>query len=521
MRRVGLGLLLSLSLVVPAAAAAPEAQTAQGLVSGTTDDGITVFKGIPFAAAPVGELRWRPPQAPLSWKGVRKADAFGAICPQDRNSQSTIGLRQSEDCLTLNVWSPAAKAGAKLPVMVWIYGGAFRSGGSAMPYYDGTELAQHGVVLVSLNYRLGWLGFFDHPALAKENAGDATGNYGLMDQIAALKWVHDNIAAFGGDPANVTIFGESAGGVSVNDLMVSPPARGLFEKAISESGLGLLPVPSAKDAEAAAKAFAMRQRIKGDDEAALARLRKLPVSVLIADQAKVPLDKAAAPMIDGKILPGQPAVLFGEGKIAGAAYMAGSNSNEASLMKWLSTTPKTLLAPFGKDAGKVRALYEKDGPLSDKEFTALLFDDEVFAAGAHALAIFAAKAGEPAYIYHFAYVAEAQRGKTDGVGHGGEVPFVFGLHGLKRFPLFAARLARKMTDKDRAVIAMTQSYWTNFAKTGNPNGANLPQWPTVTPSENHTLVVNDTTEAVAGFRKPMLSLVYRGWTNRTGIAIPQ
>lgn len=521
MRRIGLGLLLALALAAPATAAAPEAQTAQGLVSGTADDGVAVFKGIPFAAAPVGELRWRPPQAPLSWKGVRKADAFGAICPQDRNNASTIGLRQSEDCLTLNVWSPNAKAGAKLPVMVWIYGGAFRGGGSAMPYYDGTELAQHGVVLVSFNYRLGWLGFFDHPALAKENAGDATGNYGLMDQIAALKWVHDNIAAFGGDPANVTIFGESAGGISVNDLMVSPPARGLFEKAISESGLGLWPVAEAKEAQAAAIAFAARQHIAGEDETALAHLRKLPVGVLLADQSKAKADEGPAPMVDGKLVPGQPAVLFGEGKIANAAYMAGSNSDEASLMQFLRLTGQQVLDRYGKNLPAVRKLYAQDGPLTDKALAHRIFDDSVFAAGAHALAIFAAKAGEPAYVYHFAYVAEAERGKTEGVGHGGEVPFVFGLHGLKRFPLFAARLARKMTDKDRAVIAMVQNYWTNFAKTGNPNGANLPQWPAVTAEENHTLVVNDTTEAVAGFRKPMLSLAYRGWTKQTGIAIPQ
>lgn len=520
MRRAGLGLLLALALAAPAAAAAPEAQTAQGLVSGTTDDGIAVFKGIPFATQPVGELRWRPPQAPQSWKGVRKTEAFGPICPQGQDSPRATGLRQSEDCLTLNVWSPEAKAGAKLPVMVWIYGGAFRAGGSAMPYYDGTELAQHGVVLVSFNYRLGWLGFFDHPALAKENAGDAIGNYGLMDQIAVLKWVHDNIAAFGGDPANVTIFGESAGGMSVNDLMVSPPARGLFEKAISESGLGLWPVPEAKEAQAAAVAFAARQRIAGEDEAALARLRKLPVGALLADQAKAKADESAAPMVDGKIVPGQPAVLFGEGKIANAAYMAGSNSDEASLMQWLNLTGKQVLDRYGKNLPAVRQLYAQEGPLTDKALAHRIFDDSVFAAGAHALAIFAAKGGKPAYVYHFAYVAKAQRGKSEGVAHGGEIPFVFGLHGLKRFPLFAARLARKTTDKDRAVIAIVQNYWTNFAKTGNPNGANLPAWPAVTPLENHTLVVNDTTQAVAGFRKPMLSLVYQGWTKQTGIPIP-
>ena len=519
MRRIGFGFLLALALTVPAAASIPQVKLEQGFVSGTTDGDIAVFKGIPFAAPPTGDLRWRPPQPPASWNDVRDARAFGAICPQEPD-RAAKRLKQSEDCLTLNVWAPGIKPGGKLPVMVWIYGGGFRGGASAFPYYDGTELADHGVVVVSFNYRLGWLGFFNHPALAKENAGEPTGNYGLMDQIAALRWVQRNIAAFGGDPANVTIFGESAGGMSVNDLMISPSARGLFKRAISESGLGLLPIPTADAAATQAEAFAKREHVAATGEDALSQLRKLPVSAVLADQKGVPLDKATTPMVDGKIIPNQPAVLFAQSKIAPAAYLAGSNSNEASLMKWLSATNQQILARFGDKLPDIRKLYGQDGALTDEMLAHQLFDDQVFAAGAHALAAFVAKTGEPAYVYHFAYVAEAQRSKETGVAHGGEIPFVFGLHGLRKYPLLAARLAGKTTDSDHKIVDMMQGYWTNFAKGGNPNGDGLPEWVSATANEDDTLVVNDNTKTVTGFRRPMLALVYQGWSKQTGIPIP-
>ena len=516
MRRIGLGILFALALAAPALAA-PTAHIRQGALGGTSQNGIAAFKGIPFAAPPVGELRWRPPQQAPDWKGTRDATRFGPVCPQTA-PPSRARLEQSEDCLTLNVWTPDMAPGKKLPVMVWIYGGGFRSGGSAEPYYDGAALAKHGVVVVSFNYRLGWLGFFDFPALAEENAGDAVGNYGLMDQIKALEWVKANIAAFGGDPANVTIFGESAGAMSVNDLMASPEARGLFAKAISESGLGLIPVASAKDAQTAATAFATRHHIEGDGAPALAALRKLPASVLVGDLAKAKLDKSVAPMIDGRIIPAQPAVLFALGKIAHVPYLAGSNSNEASLMRWLSTSDAQILARYGKALPEVRALYAGGRPLGDDALARQLFDDSVFASGAHALAAFAASAGEPSYVYYFAYVADALRGRMKGVPHGGELPFVFGPKGFMKGP--AGRVSA-ISDKDKRIVAMMQDYWTNFARSGNPNGAGLPQWPAVTPAGNDTLVVDDDAKAVAHFRAPMLALSYRSWTKATGIPVPQ
>jgi para-nitrobenzyl esterase len=525
MRRILLGLALGVSLICGVgaeAAATPDITIAQGNLAGTHEDGIAVFRGIPFAAPPVGRLRWRPPQQAPHWAGTRQATKFGAICPQTPYDVAKY-FKQSEDCLTLNVWSPDTHA--KLPVMVWIYGGGFRGGASAFPYYDGTGLAHHGVVVVSFNYRLGWLGFFDHPALAKENAGDATGNYGLMDQIAALKWVQANIGKFGGDPSNVTIFGESAGGMSVNDLMVSPKARGLFEKAIAESGLGLNPIATREQAEVAAVKFAARFKIKGTDEDTLAALRKLPVPEILAAQKGVPLDKATTPMVDGKIITAQPSVLFAQGKIAKAAYLAGSNSNEASLMKWLSLTTKSILGGFGKKLPAVRRLYAADGISSDNVLARQIFDDDIFAAGAHGLAHFAVRAGTPAYVYHFAYVPTAERATVKGVGHGREIPFVFGLDGYGAIPKLAAQVQKETTANDRAMIAMVQTYWTNFARTGDPNGKgpngkDLPHWPAVTTKANHTLIFKDDTKAVAGFHARRLGLAYQLWSKQTGMPAP-
>ncbi|MGD0864088.1 MAG: carboxylesterase/lipase family protein [Rhizomicrobium sp.] len=516
MRRVALAAILICLTSLPAWAQ-PQARIAQGALSGASEGTTSVFKDIPFAAPPVGPLRWRAPQAAPGWQGVRDASAFGPVCPQS-NVPGRLQLPQSEDCLTLNIWTPSAEPGAKLPVMVWIYGGSFVFGGSASPIYDSVELAERGVVVVTLNYRLGWLGFFDHPTLSAANPGEPTGNFGLLDQIAALNWVQKNIAAFGGDPSNVTIFGESAGGMSVNDLSVSPLARGLFAKAISESGLGLWTIPTSAQAQQKTIAFAALENATDASSDALAKLRGLSVDEILADQAKMQ-PTLPAPFVDGTVLPDQPAALFSQGKMAHVPYLAGSNSDEATLMKPIHMTNDDMLKPFGDALPGVRKVYEADGKLSDDQFARQVFDDALFASGAQGLATFETKLGEPGYVYYFDYLFDGLRLFSSGVGHGGEVPFVFGFTGLSQDPNYAAKI-KFATDKDKSIAAMMEGYWTNFAKTGNPNGAGLPQWSPTAASAPETLVVNDATKTVDGFRKPQLAIIYAGWSQRTGLPVP-
>jgi len=517
MRRFALAVMLACLTALPAWAQ-PEAKIAQGTLSGTSEGATSVFKAIPFATPPVGPLRWRAPQAAPGWQGVRDASAFGPICPQAVRS-GQVKLPQSEDCLTLNVWTPNGAPAAKLPVMVWIYGGSFTGGGSAFPIYDGLELAQRGVVVVTFNYRLGWLGFFNHPALAAATPGEPTGNFGLLDQIAALQWVQKNIGAFGGDPANVTVFGESAGGMSVNDLMVSPLSRGLFAKAISESGLGLWTMGTAAKAQQDAIAFAALESANGASSDALAKLRTLGMDEILADQKKMPATASTSPFVDGTVLTDQPAALFAQGKEARVPYLAGSNSDEATLMPFIHMTNDDLLKPFGDALPAVRKIYETDGKLTDDQFARQVFADALFASGAQGLATFETKLGEPAYVYHFDYVFDALRLFTSGVGHGGEIPYVFGFTGISMDPNFASKM-KFATDRDRSIAAIMEGYWTNFAKTGNPNGAGLPEWSPTTATAPATLVVDDTTKTVDGLRKQQLAIIYAGWSKRTGLPVP-
>ena len=485
MRRVALAVLFALITCSPALA--QEVRIAQGTLSGGSEDQIASFKDIPFAAPPVGKLRWRAPQPAPVWGDSRVAREFGPICPQNRHPSLFMpNLPQSEDCLTLNVWTPDARPGAKLPVMVWIFGGGFLNGGAAMPLYDGTDLAKHGVIVVTINYRLGLLGFFAHPAVLGEHKDEAGGNFGLLDQIAALKWVQQNIASFGGDASNVTIFGESAGGMSVNDLVASPMARGLFVKAISESGLGLQTIPTLDVARKSSEDFAAKLGVTGNDDAALDRLRKVKVEDILYREGDLKTEGHVAPFIDGKVIPEDVSLLFAKGDIAKVDYISGSNSNEASLAPSLGTD----LVKMPSDTG-----------------------DALFTGAAQALAGFVAKAGGTAHVYHFAYIADPLRGKDPGVGHGGEIAYVFGLRKLG----FIANLA---TDKDRGVIALTQSYWTNFARTGDPNGAGLPSWPSFSPADRQTLVFDDQTKAVADFRRGQAGIMQAGWRKRVGAGAP-
>ncbi|HWD48617.1 MAG TPA: carboxylesterase/lipase family protein [Rhizomicrobium sp.] len=508
--------------VTGAALADPTVTIPQGALSGVSDGTIASFKGIPFAAPPVGDLRWRAPQPAASWTGTRDATKFGAIClqaPRKPGSHPRAPLPESEDCLTVNVWTPNIAATKKLPVMVWIYGGGFREGGSASALYDGAELARHGVVVVTLNYRLGLFGFLDLPALAAEHPNEPHGNYGILDQIAALKWVQANIGAFGGDASNVTIFGESAGGMSVNDLMVSPLARGLFSKAISESGLGLITTPSDIDGQKVAGAFLVQHGVEtGDPAKTLSAIRSLSAADIVKGE---PLDDSGpgGPMVDGTVIPDQVAKLFAEGKIAHATYMAGSNSDETTLMEYIGMTKDSLLKPLGDNLDRIKAVYTANGSKDDDAFVRDLFSDGLFASGAQGFAHYAAKAGDTAYVYNFRYLADLLRGKMSGVGHGGEIVYVFGFDGFSHDPI-DGYLAGFATAKDKAMAQTIQSYWTNFAKTGDPNGPGLPLWPTTTSANPQTLVVDDKTQAIAGYRKDTLAIVYMGWNERTGLPMP-
>jgi para-nitrobenzyl esterase len=368
---------LALGAATTAASAAPfKARVETGVVVGEAEAGVEAFKGIPYAQPPVGPLRWRPPQPARPWSGERPAADFGHSCIQTSSSPNvsadSAAAVASEDCLTLNVWAPAHPAG-KAPVMVWIHGGGNTNGSSADSYYDGSAFARDGVVLVSINYRLGVFGFFAHPALTAEAAGEATGDFGLMDQVAALNWVKRNVAAFGGDPGNVTVFGESAGGEDVLLLLTAPSARGLFQKAISESAGHWTGLPDLAKAEAAGKETASRAGIAGD--ATAAQLRALPAKALMDAGERL----EGGPMVDGRFLPVQPIQAYASGAAIHVPLMIGTNGNEGSLLGPSPPNPEQRFPEFKDRLERVRTAYgdkAKDGAT----FARLLFRDQFFSA---------------------------------------------------------------------------------------------------------------------------------------------
>ena len=429
-------------------------RTRTGAVRGVTAAGVESFKGIPFAAPPVGDLRWRAPRPAKAWAGVKSADAYGAACIQMADFAHLPN--QSEDCLTLNVFRPAASTPAKLPVMVWIYGGGFVAGSAER--YDGSSFARRGVVLVTLNYRVGRLGFFAHPALTKEHEG---ADFGLLDQIAALKWVKANIAAFGGDPANVTVFGESAGGMSVNYLMVSPLARGLFAKAISESGFGRSVGKRLADAEAVGAGFAKAEGISGDGPGAAAALRALPVATLNKPVDGLRAPDAPGPIIDGVVATETVPAAFAAGRQARVPFMVGGNSWEVSLFRDMTDHPDAVLEKLAPNAGAVIGLWgegNKSKAVGSMMTQAMVIEPDRF------LAREQAKAGPPAYVYYFSYVPEAERASSPGAGHGAEVRYVFNAP------------STRVTTADRAIGDSMENYWVAFARTGAPGAAGGPDW---------------------------------------------
>ena len=488
-----------------------------GELQGLVDGGVASYKGIPFAAPPVGDLRWRPPQPAVRWSGIRPATEFGADCMQGRfgpppsrsattpapsarlSPAASAERAPSENCLFLNIWRPAsATPGAKLPVMFWIFGGGFVFGSSALPSTSGTEFAKHGVILVAANYRVGRFGFFAFPSLSNEHRDEPKGNYAYMDQIAALKWVQRNIAAFGGDPNNVTIFGFSAGGVSVHSLLTSPMARGLFQKAIVESGGSrdsvLTARPLSKDgidpnypvsAETIGINFAHSMGIEGTDDDALKKLRALSAEQILVgappQQGASVQSYETTPILDGKLITETAETAYKAGRAPHIPLMLGSNSADTAGNRVKATTKEQLFARYGQWSGQAKAAYDPDGSADLATIVANANDDFGQAEPARfAATAFAAK-GSPVYLYRFSYVASGLRDMLRaGTPHGGEIGFVFGTLTVGGF----GPPPPPPTAQDQVVSRMAQSYWINFARTGDPNGAGLPNWPRYHPTKD-------------------------------------
>jgi para-nitrobenzyl esterase len=475
--------------------AADEVRITTGVVEGTTGTvpGVRVFRGIPYAAPPVRALRWAPPQPPASWTGVRKADSFGSRCIQTNPFPDMIfrSRGESEDCLSLSVWTPATAATDRLPVMVWIHGGGFFAGAHDEGRHEGSVLASKSVVLVEMNYRLGILGFMAHPELTKASPERASGNYGLLDQIAALRWVRDNVGSFGGDPGNVTIFGESAGSFSVSALMASPLARGLFHKAIGESGgyfsRSSLPLATLSQAEqlgieAAASIGAT----------SLADLRSRAPAELVKTVGR-DLTRFA-PIVDGHVLRADPYQVFSRGDQAPVPLLAGWNSAERKL-------PATTAAAFRAELQKqfpddAEAALKVLPAGSDGEATrsAIALSSDTFI-GYNTwkwIELHASTAKTPVYRYLFDHVVPTASGpppaNDPGAAHATEIEYVF--HTLE-----SRRLAWR--DVDRRVADLMVGYWTNFAKTGNPNGPGLPHWPAAGSGTGPKQVLRITAEPAA------------------------
>jgi para-nitrobenzyl esterase len=449
-----LALSAGIGAVSAVSAAPPVATTESGRVRGTVSDGVKAWKGIPFAATTTGANRWRPPQPVAKWSGIRDATSYGNDCMQlpFPSDAAPLGTTPSEDCLVLNVWAPAnAAKGAKLPVVAWIYGGGFVNGGSSPPTYSGANMARKGVVFVSFNYRLGRFGTFLTPQLIAEQPNDpALGNFGYMDQLAALKWIKRNVAAFGGDPGNITIIGESAGGMSVNTLLTSPMAKGLFQRAaVMSGGDGKTDPDGRARVEQASVAFGASQGIPGDDPQALAKLRALAPDAVVdgLNLASMgnPNPPHGSPFADGALAV-DPASAFASGRFAHVPVMIGATS-----------------ADIGGPTG-------------------------FMIAGAHDLAGTISAAGVPTYEYRFSYVASSIG--QPGAQHASDIPFFFDTEGVK--------YGDKTTDRDRAMGRAISAYIVNFAKTGDPNGAGLPKWQRYSKAEDPIMDFSENGTAIPG-----------------------
>jgi para-nitrobenzyl esterase len=506
-----------------------QVSTEHGILKGAwseADASIGVFRGIPYAQPPVGDLRWRAPQDLASWTGVRHATKFGAACWQSYSDDAFVWSRgefpRSEDCLHLNIWQPK-KADATAPVMVWFHGGAHTGGFAHVELFDGTELARQGVVVVTVNYRLGPWGFLAHPALAEESEHNSTGNYGLMDKIAALKWVQKNIRSFGGNPDNVTLFGQSAGSSSVCALMASPLTSGLFHKAIGQSAACL--VKEKRDASGQQRGARLAQLALGESGAqdsesqvTAKQLRSIDNQSLLSAMENSPWSEGSRIVVDGWVLPEAPVDVFNANQQAKVPLLVGSLANEGHELLPLnnalteSELDQYLSKTFAETAPKLKALYAEDLAISPGMALREILTDAFMAMSMRGWAQYNHNADQPTYLYYMDYVPPAYQiylfddpnlnlpggPRSTGAYHSGDLAYVFNNVG---------KTGDFWLEEDFAMARAMSSYWTNFAKTGNPNGANLPNWARYEPQNHNTQLLSNPIKTIAGAKREKLDLL--------------
>ena len=506
-----------------------QVSTEHGMLEGAwsqADASIGVFRGIPYAQPPIGDLRWRAPQDLASWTGVRHATKFGAACWQSYSDDAFVWSRgefpRSEDCLHLNIWQPK-KADATAPVMVWFHGGAHTGGFAHVELFDGTELARQGVVVVTVNYRLGPWGFLAHPALAEESEHNSTGNYGLMDKIAALKWVQKNIRSFGGNPDNVTLFGQSAGSSSVCALMASPLTSGLFHKAIGQSAACL--VKEKRDANGQQRGARLAQLALGESGAqdsesqvTAKQLRSIDNQSLLSAMENSPWSEGSRIVVDGWVLPEAPVDVFNANQQAKVPLLVGSLANEGHELLPLnnalteSELDQYLSKTFAETAPKLKALYAEDLAISPGMALREILTDAFMAMSMRGWAQYNHNADQPTYLYYMDYVPPAYQiylfddpnlnlpggPRSTGAYHSGDLAYVFNNVG---------KTGDFWLEEDFAMARAMSGYWTNFAKTGNPNGANLPNWARYEPQNHNTQLLSNPIKTIAGAKREKLDLL--------------
>ena len=483
-------------------------QISSGRITGvraSDDSSVTVFKGIPFAAPPVGNLRWKAPQPVEPWEGVKVMDSFGDTCLQPGGNKRNRGS-MSEDCLYLNVWTPRKDQEAKLPVMVWIHGGGFTGGSGRLP--RGEALAERGVVLVSVNYRLGPLGFFAHPLLSQESEQGVSGNYGILDQISALKWVRRNIAAFGGDPDNVTIFGESAGGAAVYILCASPLTKGLFHRAIAESpwvtdsSIAPLKRPAYERESVESTGIRMADMLlEGSSADPLTALRAIEVAELVEKTSKGYRLPAA---VEGYVLKDNPANVFARGEQHNISFIAGSNTDEGTMFSGYErykTVEEYESARRKQYKDSADLVIERYGVATKEDITKAVnqhINDSWFAQPTRWMVRHMSRVNRNTYLYHFAHTSISW--PAGGSSHAAELAFVFG-----------SVEPDKQTPSYKYLSNAMMTYWAQFAKTGNPNTEGLPKWPQYRETADENIVLDATIRIESGYLKNNLDTLERAY----------